>query len=436
MDEMAKATIKPSRLRLADFKDRNLLGVFLMAFSSSAPFALMTSILAIWLTQAGIAKSETGIMSLVGIPIAAKIFWAPWLDWFRLGAFSEKWGRRRSLILALHVMLIPLVAASGFIDPKDNLILVFLLILMAMIAGVSIDTLTNALRIASIEPGKVAIGVAMQTLGQRVGMTAAAAAALAVAQYFGWEAAFMVMALLCAAGIFGAFLMTEKQEEKRETHFNFKTYFDPFKELFLRPGIWLLLAWIFFARFGDSLAFTMLFPMLVDLKFTNNEISFAQNAIGIIGLLPGLPIGVWLYNRLGVKKALVVTMLFMGITNLNMVWLAYAGHDVFILNFTMFFESLGGAIGGVVIMSYMSALCNVRYSATQFGVFVALSALSRLVFAAPAGFAVEAFGYPIFFVISMLATIPGLILLWMLTRRDEYFNFTQMPAGASDNDPN
>jgi MFS transporter, PAT family, beta-lactamase induction signal transducer AmpG len=424
---MAEQTLKRPRIGIADFKDRNLLGIFMLGFSASAPIAIATSILAIWLRQAGVSNAEIGLTSLVMLPVALKVLWAPLLDWARLGRFADRFGQRRSMILVMQSVLIGLVMLVGQINPAAGITPVLILVTLVMIVGVSIDTLAHALRIDVIPTDRVAIGTAMMTLGQRLGLTAAGAAALAIAAELGWGAAYATIGLLGITGLFGAVLMTEQQRDPadRAASFNWRTWWAPFKEFLTRPGAWLILGWIFFARFGDSLAFTMLFPMLVDLGFTNNEISFAQNAIGMIGLLLGLPLGVAIYNGLGIKRALVVTMIIMAGTNLNMTWLAYAGHDVFILNLTMGLESLTGSIGAVVIMSYLSALCNLRYSATQYAMLIALSAGARALLAAPAGILMEAVGYPTFFTISVFAAIPGLILLWFMARRDELFDFDQ-----------
>ena len=84
-------------------------------------------------------------------------------------------------------------------------------------------------------------------------------------------------------------------------------------------------------------------------------------------------------------------------------------------------ENFTGAIGTVIFVAYLSALCNnPLHTATQYALLAAMSAVGRTYLSSGAGFVAQWTGWPLFFAISVLVAIPSLLLLAWLQRRQHF----------------
>ena len=88
-------------------------------------------------------------------------------------------------------------------------------------------------------------------------------------------------------------------------------------------------------------------------------------------------------------------------------------------------ENFTSAIGTVIFVAYLSALCrNPLHTATQYALLTALAAFGRTYLSAGAGFIAGATGWAWFFAICALAGLPGLLLLAWLQRRGHFIGLS------------
>jgi PAT family beta-lactamase induction signal transducer AmpG len=119
-------------------------------------------------------------------------------------------------------------------------------------------------------------------------------------------------------------------------------------------------------------------------------------------------------------------------SNLVFTWQALVGVNHWALTVTIVVENFTGAIGTVIFVAYLSALCrSPLHTATQFALLTALAAVGRTYLSSGAGFVAEATGWPLFFVISALAAVPGLILLAWLQARGHFEGLGQRRTPSS-----
>jgi MFS transporter, PAT family, beta-lactamase induction signal transducer AmpG len=91
------------------------------------------------------------------------------------------------------------------------------------------------------------------------------------------------------------------------------------------------------------------------------------------------------------------------------------------LALTISIENFTSAIGTVVFIAYLSALCtSPAHTATQFALLTALASFGRTTLASVTGFVAAATGWVTFFALCAAAAIPGLALLWLLTKRGDF----------------
>ena len=126
-----------------------------------------------------------------------------------------------------------------------------------------------------------------------------------------------------------------------------------------------------------------------------------------------------MYERLGMKRAVFLSLLLMAVTNLSFAGLAVAGHSDAALAAAIGFENLASGFGGVAVVAYFSALCDLRYTASQYALISAVaSVLGRVLTGATAGKLIHLLGYFNYYLLTTVAAVPGIVLFWLIMRRD------------------
>ena len=133
------------------------------------------------------------------------------------------------------------------------------------------------------------------------------------------------------------------------------------------------------------------------------------------GLVGGL-----IMSRMSMLKGLMLCGILQGITNLMFVVQAYVGHSVPMLMLTLSLDNIAGGMASTALVAYLSSLCNIAYTATQYALLSSLMSLARDVFAASSGYVKEMTSWPVFFLIVTVMIIPGLVLLWILMRLERH----------------
>lgn len=194
----------------------------------------------------------------------------------------------------------------------------------------------------------------------------------------------------------------------------------PFAEFIGRSGLkiaLLILAFILLYKFGDAIAGVMANPFYVKIGFTNEEIASVSKVFGLIATLAGVFLGGLLVARVGVHMGLLIGGILQMLSNLMFAGQAAIGHDVSFLMLTIGFENLAGGVGSAAFVAYLSGLCNVAFTGTQYALFSSLAAIGRTVLSAPGGLLAENMGWVSYFLLSTVVALPGLLLLlWMMKR--------------------
>jgi PAT family beta-lactamase induction signal transducer AmpG len=188
-------------------------------------------------------------------------------------------------------------------------------------------------------------------------------------------------------------------------------------EFVKRQGALVVLLFVLIHKIGDTLASLTLRLLFQDLGFTNDEIAFYDVGIGLIALLVGVFIGGILYARLGMKRSVLISLVLMAISNFGFAALAAAGHSNIGMSAAIGFENLSSGIGGVTVVAYLSALCSLRFTATQYALLSALASIAgRFLTGTTAGALIEAMGYVSFYLLTTAIALPGVLLFWYMMR--------------------
>ncbi|MEM8663619.1 MAG: AmpG family muropeptide MFS transporter [Pseudomonadota bacterium] len=416
------------RSALGVYLTRRQLVIFLMGFSSGLPLLLGFATLSFWLREAGVSLAAIGGLLTVGTPYSLKFLWAPILDHVRLPGVTRWLGLRRGWLLIIQLCLIGAIVFVGQTDPTQSLGVLALAALLMAFLSASQDIVIDAYRIEILDDHEQGAGAAMTQAGYRIGMLVSGAGALALADFISWAAVYAIMAAFVLVGIAATLIAKEPENRrppppKKPLAFLRHAALDPLVDFTRRDGWILILAFVLLYRYGDAVAGAMANPFYVDLGFTGVEIASVTKVFGVLMVMAGVFAGGLLVAKVGIVWALAFGGVAQAVTNLTFAWLALQGHDVGALTAAVGIDSFAGGLGSAAFVAYLSALCNVAFTATQYALLTSLMAFSRTALAAVSGFFAEALGWPGFFVATTLLAAPALIILYVLNKR--------MPVGAS-----
>jgi PAT family beta-lactamase induction signal transducer AmpG len=191
---------------------------------------------------------------------------------------------------------------------------------------------------------------------------------------------------------------------------------DPFADFLTRPGWLVILLFVGLYKYGDALLGNMAMPFYLEMGFTKTDIGLVSKGFGLAMTLVGAFLGGTLVARMGILRALLVGGILQAASNLVFAWQAYMGDSIPALMVTISVENLSGGIGTAAFVAYLSSLCNIAYTATQYALLSSFMAFARTLFSSGAGWLADQMSWVTFFLITTAAAIPGLLLLVWLMR--------------------
>jgi PAT family beta-lactamase induction signal transducer AmpG len=423
-------------------KPRVLIVLFL-GFSSGLPLALSSSTLAVWMREVGVDLGTIGLFTLVGTPYTIKFLWAPVVDALEVPVLSRLLGRRRGWLMLSQFMLIAAILILAISNPKMSpLVVVAGAALLVATASATQDILIDAFRVESLDPGEQAAGMASYVAAYRIGMLVSTAGALYVVS--GWETlgaskdaawtlGYVVMAAMVAIGMVTTLLATEPQRSAQAVAEHAAhaaespikrvavAAYGAFSEFLTRDMAVVVLLFVVLYKFCDAFAGAMTAPFVIDLGFTRTDYANIVKGLGLAATLIGGFAGGFVARAYPLVTCLWLGAFLQMASNLVFTWLATMGTSHWALAVAITVENFTGAIGTVIFVAYLSALCqSPLHTATQFALLTALAAVGRTYLSAGSGFLAKETGWALFFVVSALTALPSLALLWWLQVRGHF----------------
>jgi PAT family beta-lactamase induction signal transducer AmpG len=403
------------------FTSQQLL-ILALGFFSGLPLALTASTLTAWLADTGVERTAIGLFAAVATPYAFKFLWAPLMDALRLPLLGRL-GRRRSWLLLCQVLLVASMIAMAGSNPASMPLATALIAVILATASASQDIVIDAYRVELLPTEAQGAGAAMATFGYRIGMLVSGAGALFLADHYGWHTTYFCMAGVMGVGALLTLLMRETStaHTQRTVHslraFLRQSVIAPLADFTTRPHWVAVVCFIVLYKLGDAFLGTMFNPFLLDIGFTKSQIAEIVKLYGFAATMLGVFVGGALVAKLGMYRALMLSgVLHMG-TNLLLVVQAQLGADAHFLIFSIASENLTGGMSTAAFIAYLSALCSLHYTATQYALVSSLAAFGRTWLSTPSGYVADAVGWEIFFAISCIISLPSLLVLWWIEHR-------------------
>jgi MFS transporter, PAT family, beta-lactamase induction signal transducer AmpG len=402
--------VKATKSLLQVFQSRKMVALLLLGFSSGLPLFLTSKTLQAWMTVEGVNLRSIGLFSLVGLPYSLKFIWSPLLDRF----VPPFLGRRRGWLVLTQGALLLAIAAMALQQPRQALQFLAINALLIAFFSATQDIAADAYRTDVLEEREMGAGAAVFVLGYRVALLATGAWALIMAAQIPWPTVYFLMSLLMAVGLLSSFWAPEPNEQERPPQSLSDAVILPFAEFFQRSGFIravFILVFIVLYKLGDALVNNMSIPFLLKTGFTQADIGWIQGVMGLVATIVGTLAGGAILSKIGINRSLWVFGALQAVSNLAYFVLAQVGKSYPFLVLTINIENFCAGLGTAAFVAFLMSLCNHRFSATQYALLSSLMAVSRDILVAPAGGLAEATGWSLFFLVSIVAAIPGLLLL-------------------------
>jgi PAT family beta-lactamase induction signal transducer AmpG len=435
---------------LAVYLRPRVLIVIFLGFSSGLPLALSGATLSVWMADRGVDLKTIGLFALVGLPYTFKFAWAPLVDALHVPVLTRLLGRRRGWLLLTQLLLLAAIAFLGAQNPLAAPLMVAFGAVLVAAASATQDIVIDAFRVESLDTSEQAAGMAGYVAAYRIGMLASGAGVVALVawlEYVGvaretvWLWGYLAAGGLMLVGIVTTLAAREPQTSAKLSESPpanpiqrvVTTATGAFREFLTRDAAIAVLLFVVLYKFCDAFAGVLTAAFVIDIGFDKATYAAIVKGVGLAAALIGGFAGGMIARAYPLAVSLWIGGLLQMASNLVFSWQALVGVDAMALTVTIIVENFTGAIGTVIFVAYLSALCGDRaHTATQFALLTALAAVGRTTLASGGGFVAEATGWAWFFAVTAVSAVPSLILLWWLQQRGHFDRLTPPKVVAAE----
>lgn len=396
-------------LLLAALRSRRTLSVSLLSFASGLPLGLVWYAIPDWMRDVGVDIRVVGLLTLAQAPWSFKVFWSPLMDRY----VPPFWGRRRGWMAVTQLVLAAFVLMLAGVGARPEAVWVVGALAFAIaIASASQDIAIDAYAVEVLRREEQGAAVGARLALYRAAMVVSGGASITLAAQIGWPAvnALLALTFLLLVGLTGR--TPEPDVEPAPPRSLRDAVWLPLAGVLRRPRAIEILAFVMLYKLGDQLTQSLTRPFLIDMGYDAVHRGIALASLSTVATIVGTFAGGFVTTMAGLGHALWIFGVLQILSNAGYLAISLHGGPSLPLmygatSFELFSSGLGMGAFGVLLFR----LTERRFSATQYALFSSLFALPRVVAGPVTGFVVSAVGWPGFFTFTMLAGIPGLVML-------------------------
>ncbi len=422
--DVAPLALDDSPPRRTVFADRRLWLMGAFGFLSGLPLALSGFTLRQWLTEAHLSLGATGLTANIGLSYTLKFLWAPLLDHASAPLGLARFGRRRGWLLAVQPLLALAVVALALSDAATAPLLTILCAAVIAFLSATQDIAIDAWRIETFPERLQGAANAAYVWGYRMAMLVSGAGVIALAGDAGWHRALLIVAVLLACGPVVTLLAAEPTVARPRLAAAglrarlSEAVLDPLRDFLLRRNAWAILGYVATFKLGEAMAGVMLAPFFHHLGFDRVPVAKAIGPYSMIPTIAGYATGAAAVARLGLKRALILTGFCQMAAMAMYVLLAVSPSNEPLLYATVIVEAFAEGVADAAFLTYLSGLCSAAHTATQFALLTSIAPLALRTVGGGSGFLAAAVGWPVFYTLAMLASLPAMLLMLYILRRE------------------
>lgn len=426
------------RRAIATYADRRLWAIFVLGCSSGFPWVLISSALSGWMKDIDLPRATISFIGSVTILYAVNFVWAPLVDRVHLPMLQRKLGQRRSWILLMQLSIVIGALGLSFSEPTLSLTMVILWSTFIAASAATMDVAIDGYRIDIVanETEKLPAAAAMSVAGWWTGYSLPGFAAFFLADQYGWNAMYQLLAgsllglslvtLLLKEPSTNRDMLQQKAAERYQTSTKHPallwltvTIVEPFAEFVRRNGVLLsvlLVCFILTFKLGESFLGRMSIQFYREIGFSNAQIAEYSKLIGWGATMVFTLLGSLLNLRFGVYRGLVVGGITMALSNLMFAWIAHVGPNEQLLFWTIIVDNFTTAFSIVCFVAFLSSFTGVAFSASQYALLASIGNFGRTSMASFGGSMVDWLdgNWSLFFICTSLMVLPALGLLWWI----------------------
>ncbi|MBN8889835.1 MAG: hypothetical protein BGP12_18210 [Rhodospirillales bacterium 70-18] len=395
---------------------------FMGAFGFLSGLALPLSgfTLTQWLAEGGVSLAAIGLTANIGLAYTLKFLWAPLLD---QTPPLPRLGRRRGWLVLIQPLLALAVVALALGDPSVRPLPTFAAAAAIAFLSASQDVAIDAWRIETFAPAQQGAALAAYVMGYRIAMLTAGAGVIAAAGPLGWHAALLGIAALFALGLLVTLAAPEPPRPAAASSIAglaarvAEAVGAPLRDFLSRPGAWTVLGYVALFYLDEALAGKMLAPLYRHLGFDRATVALATGPLALAATMSGYAVGGFLVGRLGMKRALIATgFIQMGFMAMYVLLTRMPGSYPMLYT-TVIAEAFVQSMAVAAFVAYLSSLCALRFTATQYALLSSVAALASHTVGGLSGFAAQALGWTAFYAVAMFSAVPSMLLMLRILRR-------------------
>ncbi len=417
---------KTTSMKEAVFNKRMFICIF-NGLSAGMPIYFLAQLIPAWLRAEGVDLKTIGFFGLVMLPYAFKYLWAPVLDRY----IPPFLGRRRGWMMIAQIALFFCMVSMAFMNPTDHIDFVLYMAFGIGLFSATQDIVLDAYRRELLADNELGLGNSIYANAYRVSGFIPGGLGLILSDYMAWNYVFISISLFMFVGIIHT-LMIKEIEGTIEAPKSLKdAVLSPFIEFFQRDGFksgLFILLFIFFYKFGDTVATSLITPFYMDVGFSKSVIGTVAKAVGVTSMLVGGFVGGLAMVRLGINKSLWMFGLVQMVSILGFAFLNEMGPKLWALQLVVAFEYLGVGLGSAALMAFIAKSTNKNFTGTQLALLTSLFAVPKSFSGILSGLLIEGvkqadgvyytlfgsisgIGYTNFFYVCTALAIPGMVLL-------------------------
>jgi MFS transporter, PAT family, beta-lactamase induction signal transducer AmpG len=406
-----------------------------LGFSSGLPFLLTANTFGYWLRDEGTSLKAIGFISWVGFAYAFKVYWSPLVDRVDVPLLGRL-GRRRGWMLFCQILVAIGLLGMSFVGVKAGLGVIGAFALLTAFASATQDIAIDAWRIeAASDAEEVGLMTSAAQLGYRIALLVTDAAIIAAAERVGWSLSYVAMAALMTIGVAATFFAFEPARADAVLHQKpplwsgrglLDAVIGPFVDFFAKhktAGLVILLM-VALYRLPDFVMGPMYNPYYHDLGISKDTVAVVRGSFGLVATFLGLAAAGLCTVKFGMLRTLIVGLVLEGIGTAAFALLAFHP-DATLFAAVMSLDSFAQSFAGVALVTYMSSLTSLGYTATQYAMLSSTYAILGKLLKGFSGVAVDTLtpsygllgAYATAFLVTGLTAIPPLLLILLLWRR-------------------
>lgn len=391
-------------------------------FTEGLPYIIVNSLVVVFYKKMGVSNDVIAFLtSWLFLPWTIKFLWGPVVD-----TISTK---RKWIIYTQFLMSILVLIATFFVSHNNFLYITLFCFLSVAFLSATHDIAVDGFYMLSMDDKKQAFFVGIRAFFYRLAMLFSSSVLLI---YIGnleklnsiskaWKIGFGISALIIGVLFLYHSVILPFPDTDEPKKFNINEFLDSLISYFKQERIVIAILFIILYRFGEAMLLKIAPLFILDpidkggLGLSTDMYGKVYGTVGLIFLITGNILGGLIISKWGLKKCIWPMALLLNLPDLVYVYMSY--HNTIPLKYVFIlvsFEQFGYGLGTTAFMYYLIQLTGEKYKTTHFAISTSIMALGLMIPGMLSGKLQVAIGYPSFFIVVCILTIPGMLLIPLL----------------------